>query len=145
MTKVALPRWLTGPRLMSRDEARKSRAERAMRFGSPTYVYNVGAVAASGYVEFDIENTFPAAQKYAPLDKLKITNNDTVDVTLTFNGTGNSAVIVAAGTIRTFRDDPIYQVRLTNLDAGTAVTANAIRIELQRQPMDADIAARMAV
>lgn len=123
------------------------RVQRVMREGSPKYHYDVaGGIAAGAYVDISIENTFPQAQKYAPLDSCLVINNDTVPISLTFNS--RTLIIIPAGVIRKLSQDEIpafYGIRITNQDAANNTTANMIDIEFWRAPETADSAARRAV
>jgi len=117
------------------------RALRIIREGSPPYRWAPGIIAVTASLEIDLDTQFPESRKYAPLDCLEVTNNDSVDLTLTINS--NEAYPVPAGVIRKVDDDiGIHSVRLTNLDTVTATTAGKIVVNLKRKPLDADSAAR---
>ena len=126
-----------------------NRLQRVMREGSPKYHYDVPAIAASAYLDFDVETQFPRAQKYAPLDSCLIINNDVVDIAIDFNGQGgNNYYLIPAGVIRQINRDElpaIWQLRIYNLDAVNAITVNTIDIELWRSPEDADSVARRSL
>lgn len=125
-----------------------NRLRRVMLEGSPKYHYDVGAIAAGAYEEFAVEQEFPRARKYAPLDSCLVINNDVVDIALTFNGSGGDLYIIPAGTIRRISREEvsaIWQVRITNLDAANATTQDLIDIEIWRAPEDADSVARASL
>jgi len=132
--------------LNSMQKMKLNRLQRVMREGSPKYHYDLGAIAAAAYVEFDIERYFPRAHKYAPLDTMLVINNDAVNIGVTVNGSGGDYFIIPAGTIRTVTRDEcpaIWQIRITNLDAAAAVTVNMIDLEFSRSPEDVNSIARM--
>jgi hypothetical protein len=111
--------------------------------GSPVWTWNVGAIAASASVSIDPGKQFPASRAWAPLDSIVVTNNDVVDVLLTINGT--ETYYIPAGTIQPVSGDiGLNHLTITNLNAGTAVTAGAIYANLQKAPKDInDLARRM--
>ena len=122
-----------------------------MREGSPKYHYDVPAInffvlgVDPGFIDMDIEGTFPRAKKYEPLDSCLVINNDVVDISLTFNGSGGDEFLIPADTIRRISREEvgaIWQMRTTNLAAATNVTLGTIAIELWRAPEDIDSIAR---
>lgn len=122
-----------------------NRLRRVMIEGSPRYHYDVGALAAEAYVEFDIATHFPRAGKYQPLDTMVIINNDTTDIEVMINGVGGDRYIVTGGTIRTITREQtpaMWKVRITNLDTVSAITVNMIDLDIWRAPEDADSIAR---
>jgi len=125
------------------------RLKSVMRDGSPKYHYDLAVIAAGVFVDFDIAETYPRARKYEPLDTMVIINNDAVDIGININGMGSDLYfVIPAGVIRTIAREEvsaIWQVRITNLDAVSAVTVNMIDIEFSRSPEDADSIARMGL
>lgn len=119
-----------------------NRLKRVDTQGSPIYPFNVPQIAASSYLERDIQTQFPAARKYEPLDWTEIVNNDVVDIALYLNGVGGDYYYVPAGTSRTISRVAVWQYRITNLSAVTATVAAAIRMSFQRLALDADEVAR---
>ncbi len=121
-------------------ERRAQRAAMVRRYGSPEFLHTFGALASgvSEYVE--VADTFPAAQKYQPLNNMVLTNNSTQFVDLLING----AVIfrVPGGVITTLDDTAIWSFAVDNTDSGT-VNAGEIRANLSIPPMGADLAARL--
>jgi len=72
----------------------------------------------------------------------RVVNNDAVDIRLQLNGNNDVDELIPAGTTVILSDTPIWQYRITNQDAAVATILYAIRISLQRQPLDADKVAR---
>ena len=108
---------------------------------SPLYTWNVGAIAAAGSVSIDPSRTFPASRKYAPLNSIVVINNDVVDIQLTING--KEVLYIPAGAIQPVAGDlGITHLTITNLDAGTAVTAGKVYANLQRSAADINDLAR---
>ena len=121
-------------------ERRAQRAAMVRRYGSPEYLHVFGELTtgASEYVE--IATTFPAAQKYAPLNNLVLTNNSNQFVTLFVNGA--ALFRVPGGVITSVSDTAVWSFRVVNSDTGTAA-AGEIRANLSIPPMGADEAARL--
>lgn len=131
--------------LKSPQKQQLNRLQRVMREGSPKYHYDLGVIAAGVYVEFNTQTQFPRSRKYEPLDSCLVINNDAVDIGLNFNGHGGDLYLIPAGTIRRISREEvaaIWHIRITNLDAVTAVTVNMIDLEIWRAPEDADSIAR---
>jgi len=131
--------------LKGNQKMQMNRLRRVMVEGSPKYHYDLGAIAAGAYVEFDIQTQFPRARKYEPLDSCLIINNDAVDIGINFNGSGGDLYLIPAGTIRRVSREEvgaILHVRITNLDGAAAVTVNMVDLEVWRAPEDADSIAR---
>lgn len=125
-----------------------NRLKRVMLEGSPRYHWDVTALAAGVYEEFDVATHFPRAKKYEPLDTMVIINNDAVDIEVLINGLSGDAYVCIAGTIRTITREQtpaIWQIRITNLHAVDAVTVNLIGIDIWRSPEDADSIARRSL
>ena len=125
-----------------------NRLKTTMLEGSPKYHYNVPALAAGVFVDFDIQTQFPQARKYEPLDNCVIINNDAVDITVQFNGAGGFDAVIPAGVIRTLSHEElggIWYVRITNNDAVAATIVNMIDLEFYKQPEDADSVARRSI
>ena len=107
--------------------------------GSPDYTYFPGAINATTHSAIEIIKQFPDAAKYAPLDRVLITNNDGNDLTITING--EIQKYVPAGTVINIKDRPIWSIDVYNMGAA-ATTANKIALSFSRQPYSADQAAR---
>jgi len=116
--------------------------DRVNKYGSPLYSFWLPATAAGISVDYSLETQFPASKKYEPLDWIKVVNNDAVDIRLQLNGNNDVDELIPAGTTVILSDTPIWQYRITNQDAAVATILYAIRISLQRQPLDADKVAR---
>jgi hypothetical protein len=114
---------------------------RKQESGSPVYTWNVGAIPASGSVSIDPNVSFPRSRAYAPLDSIVVINNDVVDVQLTING--KETFYIPAGAIQPVSGElGLTHLTLTNLDAGTPVSAGKIYANLQKSPKDIDDLAR---
>ena len=126
----------------------QERLNRKMREGSPPYHYNVGTLGAGVSVDFDIATNWPEAKKYEPLDNCLIINDDVVSISVCFNGQYDVPYIVPSGSVRRISRGEcgaIWQCRVTNLHAATAITANLIDLELRRAPEDADSLAMSSI
>ena len=120
-----------------------NRLKRVMLEGSPHYHYDVGVIAATASIDISISDTFPKAQKYAPLDTCRIINNGAVGISLTFNS--RDVYVIPAGVIQTITRDEIpaiYTVRIININALLATVAGLIDIDFWKSPEDADSVAR---
>jgi hypothetical protein len=120
-------------------ERQKRRDERVRRFGSPTFLHTFGALATGVDEAVVVATRFPLAQKYEPLTRCVITNNSTQFVALEVNG--KAFYRIPAGVIVTITDEPIWEIRITNSDSGTA-GAGLILASFSRPPLNADQAAR---
>lgn len=116
-------------------DARQRRIESE---GSPNFRHTFGEILTTANEYVPIEETFPAARKYAPLDSLVITNNSTQDVDLELNG--RNFMLIPAGVIQAIDRRAVLTFRLTNNDGGTVVDGT-IRANVWRSPLDADRAA----
>jgi len=131
--------------LKRQDQIKLDRLNRLLKEGSPHYRWNVTAIAAAAFDEFDISRTYPLARKYEPLDTMLIINNDAVNIEVNLNGMADAGYIIPAGTIRKISPaecGAFRKVRITNLDALAAVTVDLIDIDMWRSPADADSVAR---
>lgn len=126
-----------------------NRLSRVMKEGSPKYHYDVSALAASASEGITIEQQFPRAMKYAPIDNCRVINQDTVAIALTFNGNArDNYYIIPASSIRHITREEIggiHTILITNLDGAVAVTQDLIDIEFWRAPEDADSVARSKI
>ena len=113
-----------------------ARLQKIRKEGSPYYLYTPGIIAAGADEYFHVDTSFPLSRKYAPLDWIEITNNDSVALTITINGT--QPFPCPAGTIRTIDEMPIRSVNVHNDDGATGTTAGLVRITLQRQTITSD-------
>jgi hypothetical protein len=116
------------------------RSERVKKEGSPYYTYTMPALAAADSVAIALEQQFPEARKYFPLDWLQISNNEAAnDLLLAVNG--NMTFPVPAGTIQTIKNQPFWHVRITN-QGGLTTTLNKVVLTFQRQALTVDDVAR---
>ena len=115
------------------------REETVKRQGSPDYNWFPAAINATSHSAIEIVNQFPDAAKYAPLDRVLITNNDSNDLTVTLNG--QIQKYVPAGTVINIKDKPIWSIDVYNMGAA-ATTVNKIALSFSRQPYSADMQAR---
>tara|TARA_Y100000310_G_scaffold310316_1_gene355401 strand:+ start:4395 stop:4790 length:396 start_codon:yes stop_codon:yes gene_type:complete len=115
----------------------KVRQQRIRKEGSQYFTWQVPAMAPSAEEFIQVNESFPAAKKYAPLDWLEIVNNeDAINVTLQVNG--QDSFSCPAGTIRTLTDTALWQLVVTNTHAGDTTTLNLITITLRRSPDTVD-------
>jgi len=117
-----------------------TRLERIKKEGSEPFTWKPPATAAGATVQIEIATQFPRARKYQPLDTIEITNNDAVDLTLIVNE--NIRLPVPAGTIRTIRNQALWQVGLTNDDAAVTSVLDKIVITVSRAAETIDSYAR---
>jgi hypothetical protein len=133
---------LFGKLLSQPQRLKLERLNRISKYGSPPYTINFPVTIAGAYVEYNIATTFPAAKKYEPLDTLEVVNSGGVALQVNINGSGGEQMHVPANSVRTVKDTPIWQLRVTNLDAAIATVLGLVRISLRRAPLDADTVAR---
>jgi len=103
-----------------------------LRDGSPNFLHTFGAIAAGANEYVLVENTFPKAQKYAPLMSIVITNNASANLDLEINGL--AAAPLPAGVIWAQSDSPIWSFRITNNDS-TNVASGEVAANIQTPPM----------
>jgi hypothetical protein len=113
-------------------QIKTDRALGVLRDGSPNFLHTFGAIAAGANEYVLVENTFPAAQKYAPLMSIVITNNSGENLDLEINGL--AAAPLPAGVIWAQSDSPVWSFRITNNDA-TNVASGEVAANLQTPPM----------
>lgn len=133
---------LFGKLLSQPQRLKLERLNRMAKYGSPPYTINFPVTVAGAYVEYNIATQFPAAKRYEPLDTLEIVNSGAVALQLNINGSGGEVLHVPANSVRTVVDTPIWQLRVTNLDAAIATVLGLVRISIRRSPLDADKVAR---
>jgi len=113
-------------------DLRQQRALTVLRDGSPNFFMNMGAIAAGAFQYVLIENQFPKARKYQPLNMITITNNAGENVDLQINGQDYAAV--PAGVIWADTESPVWSFKISNNDS-TNVLAGEISINLSSPPM----------
>ena len=128
-------KWFAKTKRITRDRARRE--------GSPLYTYIPAVITAGATDRRELANDFPAARAYQPLNSIEITNNDVVNLTLTING--NERIPVPPGVVKAIRRPAIWTFGIRNDDAAIASIAGAIAINVMREAMTADDAAREAV
>ena len=131
-------------RLTPFQRRKLDRLNRTNKYGSPVYALNLPQLNAATARDYAVNTTWPAAQKYAPLDWFELVNNDVIDLLLTVNGAGGNSYYVPASTTRTIKD-AFELFRIENLDAAVNSTLGLIRIRAQRRAIDADDAASLEV
>ena len=109
-----------------------TRKLRTLRDGSPLFLHTFGAIASGANEYVEVESTFPAARKYAPLMSLIITNSSGENLDLQING--RPAAPIPAGVIWEMTDSPVWSFRITNNDS-TNVQAGEVAANLQTPPM----------
>lgn len=112
------------------------RQERIKREGSPYYTWTVPVTVAGARSAINIEQQFPQAKKYEPLDWLEIINNDTVVVTLILDSADTLRII--NGTIRISTEKAFRHLAIRNEDAVTSTTLDKIIVTLRREPLTSD-------
>jgi len=120
------------------------RQNRTNKYGSPVYALNMAQLNAATVRDYAVRTTWPAAQKYAPLDWFELVNNDVVDLLLTIDGPGGDSYYIPASTTRTVKS-AFGLFRIENLDAAVNSTLGLVRIRAQRRAIDADDAASLEV
>ena len=119
------------------------REERTFKDGSPFYTHELPILAFGNWTGvLNVNDLFPDAQKYAPLDYIEVTNNGAVALMLEIDYKIDGQFPVPAGTIRGRVDKPFRSFRLYNQDAAADTVAGLVHITIQRQPTSIDRWAR---
>lgn len=126
------------------NRRRLERRRRSDQSGSPLYPLNLPVVLATEHLDVAVRNQWPAAQKYAPLNWMEVTNNDTVDLMVYIEGQGGDQLYSPASSVR-YLSASFTVFRIENLDAAVDTTLGLVVIRCQRKPIDADEAARLEV
>ena len=113
-------------------DLRAQRALTVLRDGSPNFFMNLGAIAAGAFQYVLIEDQFPKARKYQPLNSITITNNSGEVVDLQINAQDYAKL--PAGVIWADTDSSVWSFKITNNDA-TNVLAGEISVNLSSPPM----------
>jgi hypothetical protein len=117
-----------------------SRQDRIKREGSEYFIWLVPATAAAAISQINVGQDYPRAKKWEPLDFIEVCNNDVVNISLIIN---NDIVLpVPNGTIRTVKNQAMWQIGIRNDDAAVASTLNSIVVNLRRLPITVDDWAR---
>ena len=111
-----------------------TRKLRTLRDGSPLFLHTFGAIASGANEYVEVESTFPAARKYAPLMSLIITNSS--------GENRRPAAPIPAGVIWEMTDSPVWSFRITNNDS-TNVQAGEVAANLQTPPMSQSQSTRL--
>ena len=119
-----------------------SRAERLAAVGSPVSQGALATILAGAQLVTDFEGG--RFEQYLPFNRLTITNN--TDVRLTVVAGSFTFTVLAREGQTTPKGLAWYrQFRVTNEDGAAATGANAVFFIAEREPVDADTAARMRV
>jgi hypothetical protein len=113
-------------------DLRQQRALTVLRDGSPNFFMNLGAIAAGAFQYVLIEDQFPKARKYQPLNSITITNNSGENVDLQINAQNYAAL--PAGVIWADTNSPVWSFKISNNDS-TNVLAGEISVNLSSPPM----------
>lgn len=116
----------------------KRRQEEVDRDGSPAFLHTFGVLAAGAVETIELNRTFPASAKYAPLDVMELINNSGEQVRVTLNGDTTRARIVPGGTIQVLRNRAIHTVTILNQDGVNATAADEINATFSRAALTAD-------
>ncbi len=110
--------------------------------GSPPYEYEPSALAAGASEIITPDTRFPNSRTYGVLDTCVVINNDVVDLDITINGAKEN-YYCPAGTVTPISGDlGIRQLKVTNLDGATAITAGSVVLRLRKAPKNIDDVAR---
>lgn len=113
-------------------DLRAQRALTVLRYGSPNFFMNLGAIASGAFQYVLVDDQFPKARKYQPMMSIVITNNSGEALDLQINGQDYAKL--PAGVIWSDTDSPVWSFKITNNDAG-AVQAGEVSVNLSSPPM----------
>lgn len=115
-----------------------NRRKRADKYGSPYCHLQLPAIAAgvTKIYEIDTDSELAGWLKYAPLDFLEITNNDDVDLQLTFDQ--QQKFYIPSGSIKAFDRKYWRRFEVKNLDAATTSTLGKVVIIVQKMALTQD-------
>ena len=108
--------------------------------GSPPARAFLATILAGASLTTDFEGT--RFEPDLPFNRLIITNNSTVRLTIV---AGGITYTILAREERTYTDIWFKQFRVTNEDGATATGANNVEYIAEKAPLDADKAARLNV
>jgi len=120
----------------------QERLSRLEAFGSPTFNFSVGAIAASGKVIIDFETATPTGQtagvcaKYLPLTDFKIMNNSASTLSARI---GSHLITVPPSTVIAKSRLSFSYAEITELSAA-AVASGAVYVDAWVEPVTEDIA-----
>jgi len=112
------------------------REQRILKYGSPYFLKECGAIAAGEFVVYELKDLSADAPKYKPLDFVEITNLDSTSAVSVRFDDGDS-VIVPAGAIRKVEQKPYRRLKIKNLGAAQ-IDAGKVSILAQRMPITVD-------
>lgn len=120
----------------------KSRQDEVDRDGSPAFHHVFSAIAAGAVESLELNRTFPASGKYAPLDTMELVNNSTEQLRITINGQVAQSRIAPGGTVVVIRNRAIHGVTLLNQDGVNTTAADEVNATFSRGALTADSEAR---
>lgn len=90
----------------------------------------VGAIAAGATTQYERNHAKlkQGVREYGAYNAINIINNDIVDVEIALDFADNKTYLVPDGAMISIDEVDYREFDITNLDAGTAVTANKIRV-----------------
>lgn len=114
--------------------------------GTPILTYKVGSISASSSFIFDIAEDKPVWKKYLPFNSVTVINNGGQAIDVFINQTLENFLHLPNGVIQTYTGDVgIWSLKITNLSATTATTANQIVMQFEREGVTSDsLAKRLA-
>lgn len=117
-----------------------NRKQRIRIYGSPSFLYEP-SISANAIYAID----FPSNEregKYKPFDEIVVSNDSSSDIKIKINGSDNNSFIVEAGTSRV-KDDQHFSSLVIKELSGSAIAEGELRLEISRQPMNADKLAKI--
>lgn len=110
-----------------------NRLAEIVAMGSPNYNQDLGIIAATAEVWYDMKSTFPGSQIYDYFDSIVITNNSAEKIEFYLNTKGDTYTMLAFQVLplsgRAFR---YWGVK--NLDAVNNTAASEINLQMRRLP-----------
>lgn len=90
----------------------------------------VGGIAAGAVLQYDRNHSKlkQGVREYGSYNAINIVNNDIVDVEIALDYSANKTYLIPDGALINIDEIDYREFDITNLDSGTAVTANKIRV-----------------
>lgn len=110
--------------------------------GSPMYEVKISAITSGNSLTYQLGNVTPTGgssgvmKKWLPFDWYRVINKNGYAITFFRNQSESDASFIPAGVIATEIDRHLRNFKIEATDG--AVTADKVRILMQRRPMDAD-------
>ena len=106
------------------------------KLGSQVFEWNSAIIVAGASIDVDIENTFPAARVYMPLDHMEVINNSAQIISISLDTT-QEPIRIPAYMIKPITKRNFRKFRIVNT-GGVNTAANEISIHMKKLPQDGD-------